>query len=64
MRLEGLCEICERDTIVVPDHDHITKEFRGLLCIPCNVRLRQDRWQTFHPELRHQAAAYLRMSIA
>jgi hypothetical protein len=54
------CDICGNKTILVYDHDHITNEFRGFLCIPCNSRLGQDRWQCFPLRLRHQAKAYLK----
>ena len=53
------CEICDRSTIVIRDHDHDTGEKRGWLCIPCNNRLRQNRWESFPLELQVKAANYL-----
>ena len=32
----GLCAICKSEPITVIDHDHETKEVRGLLCGVCN----------------------------
>lgn len=35
----GLCAICARHPIAAIDHCHLTGEFRGLLCIRCNMGL-------------------------
>ena len=35
----GLCEICKKKPATVVDHDHKTGEFRGYLCVICNVWL-------------------------
>lgn len=37
----GLCAICDRPSKknLAVDHDHLTGQIRGLLCLSCNVRL-------------------------
>jgi hypothetical protein len=51
------CAICGRSGCeLVLDHDHVTGELRGLLCIPCNLilgLLRDD------PRIARAAAQYL-----
>jgi hypothetical protein len=32
----GLCAVCKVEPVTVIDHDHVTKEVRGLLCGMCN----------------------------
>lgn len=32
----GRCLICERQKLLVYDHDHVTKSFRGWICGRCN----------------------------
>jgi hypothetical protein len=55
----GRCAIC-REPIAEPkiaiDHDHVTQEVRGLLCIACNAGL-----GSFHDSISslHNAIAYL-----
>ena len=34
-----LCEICRRRKARCIDHDHVTGEFRGWVCTPCNTAL-------------------------
>ena len=36
-----VCECCEEKTTLFPDHDHVTKKFRGWLCKSCNSGLGQ-----------------------
>lgn len=38
-RQGGACAICRRTGRLVVDHDHKTKEVRGLLCHRCNVSI-------------------------
>jgi hypothetical protein len=56
-RQNNACAICQRiDCELVLDHDHVTGELRGLLCIPCNFilgLLRDD------PRIARAAAEYL-----
>lgn len=33
----GLCAICQGRPATVTDHDHTTKNVRGLLCVWCNT---------------------------
>jgi Recombination endonuclease VII len=57
VRQNNACAICRRtDCELVLDHDHVTGELRGLLCIPCNLilgLLRDD------PRIARAAAEYL-----
>jgi len=39
MGTSNLCEICGHTTNLCYDHDHITMEFRGVLCDTCNRAL-------------------------
>ena len=36
---KGKCQICHRKMILVADHKHGTRKFRGLLCFWCNSTL-------------------------
>lgn len=36
---EGECPICERTKLLVYDHCHRTKRFRGWICSDCNLGL-------------------------
>ena len=62
---EGKCFACKvefkdlLDRHMHTDHDHQTGEFRGLLCVRCNMALgyAQD-----NPEILHNLAAYLTAS--
>lgn len=35
----GMCELCNRRAGFHLDHDHVTLEIRGLLCMQCNTGL-------------------------
>ena len=37
--LDSKCEICGKQRKLVVDHDHETKELRGMLCYYCNTSL-------------------------
>jgi Autographiviridae endonuclease VII len=55
---DGLCDICaEPMELPCIDHDHVTGEVRGLLCVSCNAAIGQ-----FHDsvEVLESAIAYLR----
>lgn len=54
---DGCCAVCGRRVPLHTDHDHKTKEFRGLVCGSCNraLGLMQD-----DPERLEAAARYLR----
>lgn len=62
----GKCAICrlpertERNTLLAVDHDHVTGQFRGLLCSQCNraIGLLQD-----DPEVLISALTYLGCQI-
>jgi DNA-directed RNA polymerase specialized sigma subunit len=36
METSKFCQVCGRDEELCYDHDHITMEFRGVLCRSCN----------------------------
>lgn len=60
----GLCKICGTHQSEVTrrfavDHNHLTGEVRGLLCVPCNTAIGALRDS---PELLEVAALYLRRS--
>lgn len=63
----GRCDICGRTAEeageqhrgsgrLCIDHDHVTGEFRGLLCHPCNLMLKDSQDD---PEILRTAARYL-----
>lgn len=58
----GVCQICHRPNLngtrLAVDHDHVTGELGGLLCMPCNTALgfMQDS-----PDRLRAAAAYLEL---
>lgn len=56
---EGLCAICKKTCSkkLVIDHNHITKQIRGLLCTGCNVAIAI----LDNPELLQQAQKYLKV---
>lgn len=54
-RQSGCCKICKRHSTLfrsrlAVDHDHLTKIFRGLLCLSCNTRLGLYENETFRTE--------------
>jgi hypothetical protein len=64
---DGRCDICGRTAEesaeqhrgggrLCIDHDHVTSEFRGLLCHPCNLMLKDSQDD---PGILRTAAAYL-----
>jgi Autographiviridae endonuclease VII len=62
-RQGGGCAICGRrqgKAALHVDHDHVTGEIRGLLCVGCNNALGQ-----FHddPELLYRAADYVSVEV-
>lgn len=36
---DNRCAICKEEKRLIVDHDHISKEVRGLLCYSCNTAL-------------------------
>ena len=36
---DGMCQICEATEALCYDHCHVTGDFRGVLCRPCNSAL-------------------------
>jgi hypothetical protein len=53
----GACALCERtDRKLCVDHDHATKEVRGLLCHGCNIGLGNCK---DNPRIMRKGAAYL-----
>lgn len=46
---DGRCALCslEWDRDLFVDHDHVTKQVRGLLCGPCNLILGHARDQAY-----------------
>jgi hypothetical protein len=61
----GGCAICgcvpEREASLHVDHDHLSGEIRGILCIGCNQGLGQFRDD---PDLLERAAGYVRRGRA
>ncbi len=61
-RQQNKCAICSAEfnpgvwTTCATDHNHVTGEFRGLLCQPCNSML---GYAKEHPETLRTGAAYL-----
>jgi hypothetical protein len=57
----GVCAICacapEREASFHLDHDHVTGDIRGVLCLSCNQGVGQFQDD---PELLERAAAYVR----
>jgi hypothetical protein len=52
----GKCAICKAVAILCVDHDHTTKELRGLLCRNCNLALGNCR---DNPKILRSAADYI-----
>ena len=55
----GMCEICKVKRAKVIDHDHVTGEVRGYLCIICNVWLAVYENQDFMAN----AAEYVKSKV-
>jgi hypothetical protein len=55
----NLCAICEQETKLFVDHDHVTKKVRGLLCHNCNSMLGQAKDS---PHNLERAIRYLDLS--
>jgi hypothetical protein len=58
----GCCKMCGKhqtalSSILVVDHDHSTKLFRGLLCSPCNISLGH------YEKIKTTAISYLSMGV-
>ena len=62
---EGLCAVCRQKEVKIQkgkiqrlsvDHDHITKQVRGLVCYNCNILIGHAKE---NPELLREAALYL-----
>jgi hypothetical protein len=59
----GVCAICgglNKDRKLAVDHDHRTKQIRGLLCSSCNLGIGRFKDS---PELLIKAAQYLRSTF-
>lgn len=56
---DAKCSICESTERLVVDHDHKTKEVRGILCNACNLGLAHFRDR---PELLKSAITYLNLA--
>lgn len=54
---DNACAICKREVTLVVDHNHMTKQVRGLLCGRCNRALGMIEE---NPELADELAVYLR----
>lgn len=57
LRQDGLCAICRKAPAEHVDHDHETKQVRGLLCFGCNRGLGKAQDD---PALLRRGMAYLR----
>jgi hypothetical protein len=56
-RLKGCCEICnDKLPTLCVDHNHTTKEIRGLLCTPCNLAIEHFKEA---PDILTNAIKYL-----
>lgn len=49
------CEICNKKSPLVKDHDHVSGDFRGLLCTSCNTALGKfaDNTETMQAAIRY-----------
>lgn len=56
VRFENRCAICHSDKSLCIDHDHDTREVRGVLCSDCNLGLGRFKDDT---ELLNRAIQYL-----
>lgn len=59
----GMCVICARGNIrLIVDHDHETKQIRGLICVRCNIML--GYIETTSTEIYERAMKYIHKHIA
>lgn len=54
---DGVCAICQANPAKHTDHNHLTGQIRGLLCVACNngLGLFRDDWK-----LMQRAIVYLK----
>lgn len=62
---KGACAICKQTKKLVVDHNHTTKQIRGLLCSTCNLGLGmfQDNMDLLESAIRYLYEQETRDSI-
>ena len=55
---QGLCYICKDQPAVALDHNHITGEFRAILCNSCNLLVGWVEKST-HPNILMEVKNYI-----